>query len=106
LLLLARVKSKPVGSSGRAPLNVSVVIDRSPSMEGNRLPYVKNAAQLIPQYLSAADIFSLVTFAGDVDTLLPPQPVLQKDFILYTIQSISLVGEGTNLSGGWFKAAS
>jgi Ca-activated chloride channel family protein len=71
-------------------------------MAGEKLKYVKNAAQLIPQYLSADDRFSLVTYDQYVNTPLDPQPAIHKDYIRHTIEEITH-GWGTNLSAGWLK---
>src|SRR5579859_4373300 len=52
-----------MGSSGstRTPLNLCLVIDRSGSMEGPPLDYVKQACNYVVDMLTANDILSIVT---------------------------------------------
>jgi Ca-activated chloride channel family protein len=102
LYLLARIKAKPAPPSGHPPLNISVVLDRSGSMAGDKLAYVKNAAQLLVQHLKANDRFSLVTYDQEIETIIPPGTVSHRDEIKRIIQGIEY-GWGTNLSGGWLR---
>ncbi len=101
LYLLARIKAHPARKSGeRSPLNLSVVLDRSGSMQGDKLAYAKQAAQFLVQHLGVNDRFSLVTFDHQARVNIAPTPVIYKDNINQTIQEIR-AGGGTNLSGGW-----
>jgi Ca-activated chloride channel homolog len=101
LFLAARLEAGPVPGDGqRTPLNLSLVIDRSGSMQGAKLSYTLQAAQFLVSQLTARDRFSVVTYNGAVDTIVPPQPVKRKDDILQLLAQI--VADGTtNLSGGW-----
>src|SRR6516225_8778754 len=54
-----------------APLNVALVLDRSGSMEGEKLDRAKQAAQLALTKLSDRDILSIITFESEVQVLLP-----------------------------------
>ncbi|MBZ0310224.1 MAG: VWA domain-containing protein, partial [Anaerolineae bacterium] len=103
LYVLARIKGHPAdGSVIRSPLNLSVVLDRSGSMAGDKLARVKEAAQFLVRQLGASDRFSMVTYDDHVEVNVPPGPVIFKDSINQTIQAIH-VGGSTNLSGGWLK---
>ncbi len=103
LYLLARIKAGPLPEdSGRRRLNLSVVLDRSSSMIGDKLAYVKQAAQFLVQHLSADDRFSLVTYNESVEVNVTPTPVVHKDALNLQIESIRAAGT-TNLSGGWLQ---
>jgi Ca-activated chloride channel homolog len=86
----------------RRSLNLSVVIDRSGSMAGDKLDFTRQAAQFLVQNLSARDILSIVLYNDHVETLLPPEHVQHKDAITQKIANIKASGT-TNLSGGWLE---
>jgi Ca-activated chloride channel family protein len=103
LFLMARVKAgKQDRDAARRPLNLSVVLDRSSSMIGDKLTYVKEAAQFLVQRLASEDRISLVTYSDDVKVNLAPTPAVHKDSIRHAIQAIRAMGT-TNLSGGWLQ---
>ncbi len=70
---LVDVGAKPVSQkSYQRPLNLTLVLDRSTSMNGERMDMVKeNAIRLIRQ-LGEDDIISVVTFSDRAEVLLPP----------------------------------
>jgi Ca-activated chloride channel family protein len=88
----------------RTPLNLSLVIDRSGSMEGPPLEYVKQACAYVVDLLSPDDVLSIVTFEEMVDTLMPPQRVTNRQAIKDGIARI-MPGNTTNLHGGLSLAA-
>lgn len=55
----------------RAPINLTLVLDRSGSMSGDKIENAKAAAIEAVRRLAADDIFSLVIFDHEVDTLIP-----------------------------------
>jgi Ca-activated chloride channel family protein len=87
------------GSSQRTPLNLCLVIDRSGSMEGAPLDYVKQACNFVVDMLGPNDILSIVTFEETVDLLMPPQRVTNKAPIKEGIQRL-MPGNTTNLYDG------
>jgi Ca-activated chloride channel family protein len=104
LFLMARLVSGPAQEqSHRRPLNLSLVIDRSGSMGGDKIGYTRQAAQFMVQNLGGRDTLSVVLYNENVDTLLPPEPVTHKDAINQKLGAIK-VGGMTNLSGGWLQA--
>ncbi|MGV3618099.1 MAG: vWA domain-containing protein [Fimbriimonas sp.] len=83
----------------RTPLNLCLVIDRSGSMEGPPLEYVKQACSHVVDMLGPNDILSIVTFEETVDVLMPPQRVTSKQPIKDGIQRL-MPGNTTNLYDG------
>lgn len=87
----------------RRPLNISLVIDRSGSMAGEKIEYTRQAAQLLVQNLSVHDTLSIVLYNDQVETLLMPEHVQRKDVINQQLRGIK-PGGTTNLSAGWLQA--
>lgn len=87
------------GGSSRTPMNLCLVIDRSGSMEGPPLEYVKQACNYVVDMLGPTDILSIVTFEETVDVLMPPQRVTNKQPVKEGIQRI-MPGNTTNLYDG------
>lgn len=83
-------------SSARTPLNLCLCIDRSGSMEGLPLDYVKNACCHVVDMLGPNDVLSIVTFEEIVEVLMPPQRVTNKQPIKDGIMRIA-PGNTTNL---------
>lgn len=101
--LMARIQAEAApDSDDRHPLNLSVVLDRSGSMQGDKLAYVKQAAQFLVQRLGAQDRLSVITYDSRVIVDIPPQAVIEKDRINQIIERITS-GHLTNLSGGWLQ---
>lgn len=57
--------------SGRQPLNLALVIDRSNSMRGIRMENVKLAAMDLVEYLEPTDRLAVVTFSDRAEVLIP-----------------------------------
>lgn len=86
----------------RTPLNISIVIDRSGSMSGEKLQYAKEAAMFAVKQLSSNDYVSIITYGSDVTEVLPPTKVENTHFIINKILNIQTAGN-TFLSGGMIK---
>lgn len=96
--LTADTNTKEVGK----PLNVAVVLDRSGSMNGEPLHYVKMATKVLANQLNPDDRFSLTMYDSSVDTLIKPtlmKDIRSLDAVIDTIKS----GGMTFLSGGYEK---
>ncbi|MBN9501871.1 MAG: VWA domain-containing protein [Armatimonadetes bacterium] len=91
--------SPMAGVGARTPLNLCLVIDRSGSMEGPPLDYVKQACAHVVDLMGPNDILSIVTFEETVDVLMPPQRVTDKPRIKEGIQRL-MAGNTTNLYDG------
>lgn len=86
-------------SGRRMPLNLSLIIDRSGSMEGEPLEYVKQACGYVVDLLEPSDVLSIVTFADNVEVVMPARRVVNRALIKEHIQRIQ-VGNTTNLFDG------
>ncbi|MEM7032355.1 MAG: VWA domain-containing protein [Chloroflexota bacterium] len=62
----------------RLPVNLSLVLDKSTSMQGIRLQQVKEATRQIIDYLEPHDTLSLVVFSDRAEVLLPGQNNIDK----------------------------
>ncbi len=103
LFLMLQLDAGPAPEVGtRRPLNLSLVIDRSGSMAGQKIEYTRQAAKVLVQNLGAADTLSIVLYNDTVETLLMPEKVTNKDLINQQISKIK-PGGTTNLSGGWLE---
>ena len=89
----------------RSPINLSLVIDRSGSMSGEKLARAKEAALAALNRLAADDIFSLVAYDSTVDTLVPARRVGNREAIARAIRGIRADGN-TALFGGVSEGAS
>lgn len=92
------------GTSARTPLNLCLVIDRSGSMEGPPLDYVKQACAHVVDLMSPDDVLSIVTFEETVDVLMAPQRVTNRQAIKDGIQRL-MPGNTTNLYDGLLLGA-
>lgn len=73
IVLELELKAKRPDESRHTPVNVSVVLDRSGSMEGPKIEKARQAACTALEQLDADDIFSLVIFDQEVELLLAPE---------------------------------
>jgi Ca-activated chloride channel family protein len=81
------------------PLNLCLVIDRSGSMDGEPLEYVKRACSYVVDLLEPTDILSIVTFETKVDVLMPARRVVNRQLIKEHISRI-VPGNTTNIHEG------
>ena len=100
-LLLEIVPAQRMVSVRRrnAPVNLTLVLDRSTSMRGARLDKVKVAAHHIIDQLSPQDVISVVSFSDRADVLIPATMVTDKAALCSTV-SIMHADGGTEIYHG------
>ncbi|MBC8010125.1 MAG: VWA domain-containing protein [Burkholderiales bacterium] len=83
----------------RAPINLTLVIDKSGSMGGDKIERAREAALEAVRRLSADDVVSLVVYDGAVRVLVPARRVGDGAALFAAIEGIQ-AGGSTNLHGG------
>jgi Ca-activated chloride channel homolog len=84
---------------GRAPINLSIVLDRSSSMHGEKIEKAKEAALLVLDRLSSEDIVSIVTYDSEVEVLVPAMRMSEAETIRERIRSIEPRGSTALFAG-------
>ena len=97
--LLVQVQAPYAFVGRRTPLNLCLVIDRSGSMEGDALEYVKRACAYVVDLLDQNDVLSIVTFCEDIEVVMPARRVINRQLIKEHILRID-TGNTTNLYDG------
>lgn len=99
---LVTVTGEAPTAKKRAPIAVSLVLDRSGSMGGEPLEAAKEAAVTLVRHLHADDEVSAVAYDHDVQTVATPT---RGEGFAEVIRAIRSIDEGgsTNLSGGWLR---
>ena len=99
---LLRLTGRAPADASRVPINLSLVLDRSGSMAGEKLHAAREAAAFLIRRLAPEDVVSVVAYDDEVETVaLPATGDRQYDLA----QAVRQIGPGgsTNLSGGWLR---
>jgi Ca-activated chloride channel homolog len=100
--VLLRVEADAPPQTDRLPLNLSLVLDRSGSMHGEKLEAARAAAALLVRRLSPEDVVSVVAYDDSVATVAEPAKGDAQATLPREIAAIE-TGGSTNLSGGWLR---
>lgn len=88
----------------RAPVNVAIVLDKSGSMQGEKIQQAKEAAIMAIERLRADDIVSVITYDTNVRVVVPATKVSDRHTIYAAIRNIQ-PGGSTALFAGVSKGA-
>ncbi len=86
----------------RTPLAISLVLDRSASMGGDRLEAAKAASISAVERLHPDDVVSVIAFDDQVEVVAPPAARARQFQLVQQVSDI-YTGGSTNLSGGWLR---
>jgi len=95
---------KPGKKTERPPVNLSIVVDRSGSMKGEKIEKARDAAIEALRRLGHKDVFSVVVYNQTVETAVPAQKVKNIGRIEAQIKKIQAGGR-TALFGGVSRGA-
>jgi Ca-activated chloride channel homolog len=87
---------------GRPDLNLSLVLDRSGSMEGEKMIRAREAAMFCVDQMLPSDRLSVVTFDDRIEVLFPSEPVTNKQAMKELIARVTARGS-TALHEAWVR---
>jgi Ca-activated chloride channel homolog len=87
---------------GRPDLNLSLVLDRSGSMEGEKMIRAREAAMFCVDQMLAIDRLSVVTFDDRIEVLFPSEPVTNKQAMKDLISRVT-ARNSTALHEAWVR---
>lgn len=88
----------------RAPMNVAIVLDRSGSMQGEKIRQARDAAISALELLKPDDIVSVIAYDTEVSVLVPATKLTDREQVAAAIRNIR-AGGNTALFGGVSKGA-
>lgn len=96
---LVDIKAGTGTGLGTVPANIALVLDRSGSMDGEKMDNLKEAVGYVVDHLSDNDLVSVTIFDDQVETLVPSQPAKNRDDIKASLAGVIVRG-GTQISDG------
>ena len=98
-----RLKAPEIKQAQREPLNLSLVFDRSASMNiDSKIGFVRKAGHLLADNLTPHDFTALVAYNHEVQLLVPMHPVVNREYLHHRIDELTAIGD-TNISGGFLE---
>ena len=102
LMLSIRTPPDP-SQTGRSPVAVVLVIDKSWSMKGEKLESVREAAAAFIRWMTRSDYIGVIAYSVSAEIIQPMTKAVEKQGIINNLHSIE-PGTSTNLSAGWLQA--
>lgn len=97
--VLIDIKPGQALASVQAPLNFSLVLDRSGSMSGENIRNLRDAVKLAIDQLTPQDYVSIITFHEKADLVVASQAVTNREDLKRKVDKID-AGGGTSISEG------
>jgi len=97
--VLVKITGTGIAMGARMPLNLCLILDRSGSMEGPPMDYMKRACGYVVDLLEPNDVLSIVAFTDQAEVVMPARKVVNKALIKQHIDMLQ-VGNTTDLYGG------
>jgi Ca-activated chloride channel family protein len=96
---LVDIKAGTGTTPATMPANIALVLDRSGSMDGEKMNNLKEAVGYVVDHLGDNDLVSITIFDDQVETLVPSRPAKNRDEIKAGLASVIVRG-GTQISDG------
>ncbi|HLE41184.1 MAG TPA: VWA domain-containing protein [Nitrospirota bacterium] len=96
---LVDIKAGGKKAFGAMPANFGLVLDRSGSMDGEKMNNLKEAVGYVVDHLGDGDLVSVTIFDDQVETLIPNQPAKNREAIKAALAKVIPRG-GTQISDG------